>query len=149
MRRALLALPLLAAAALGHQTSSIRGTVRDATTAEPIQGMMLSVSPQPTGTSQRAETGADGTYSVSGLAAGVYNVTLVGTADRNRITRTARLAAGAELSRFDFESTRSRRASVSGVVLDEEGKPVPGLLIRLLSQRYAFGFLTYPVMASA
>lgn len=62
----LLLTPLSAAA----QTGSIRGTVTDASTQEPLVGAGVLVQ----GTEQGAATGLDGTFRIDGLAAGTYRL---------------------------------------------------------------------------
>lgn len=60
---------------LTHNLGTITGTITDHSTGQPIQGACVTVTPVGGKALVPVHTAADGTYTVSGLPAGTYNVT--------------------------------------------------------------------------
>jgi TonB-linked SusC/RagA family outer membrane protein len=95
-----LALALLASPALGQGTGIIRGRISDAATGAPLAGVQVRVE----GTAIGAETGTDGTYTITGVGRGsqVVSTRRVGYAPQRLAVTVPEAGAAAQ----DFELGR-------------------------------------------
>ena len=76
------------------QNGRIRGVVRDAS-GDPLAGVGVRATNQRTGLSSRATTAGDGSYTISGLAAGTYTVYVKAVA---KPSLTNKMSSGAQLT---------------------------------------------------
>lgn len=93
-----LLLLVLAAEATVAQDGSIRGRVTDARTGEPLPGVNVVI----TGTTRGAATAPDGTYAITGLRGGDYNVQATFIGYETRLYTGIRVRPG-EVTRLDIE----------------------------------------------
>lgn len=101
---------------------SIMGVVRDRD-GNPVPGAVVSLDQGAT----TADTGPDGTYTLSAVPDGVYTVTAtcrgVGTGQRDLVMVTAGNPATADIV------LGGDLGAIAGTVLDEQGKPLPGVVV--------------------
>jgi hypothetical protein len=67
----------------------------------------------------------------------------------SRTFRSVQLAPGGKLTGIDLELKVPHKVFVSGTVVDEDSKPLPGMLVRLVSRQYGYGVLSYGYVATA
>jgi hypothetical protein len=105
----------------------IFGTVVHAGDQQPLDGARISVSPHDeNGDSGRTISAADGSYSVDGLAPGLYDVVAERDANIRSETRGVALGAGERL-KLGFELAGV--GSVTGHVNNKDGRPIEGAVI--------------------
>ncbi len=107
---------------------TIRGTLRDAMTGQPVEGMAVAASMRPASASNYGrETGADGTYELHGMALeGTLKVSAlnVGSGPYLDARKELLITGDSRPKPIDFSLERGIR--VWGQVLDENGMPVEG-----------------------
>ena len=86
------------------------------------------------------ETDGDGRYRLEGLAPGSYRVAAFGFESGGHATAEVEVVAG--VNRLDLRLTRKSQASVSGRVLDPDGKPVAGAAVQLAKESSSSGVTT-------
>lgn len=105
--------------------AAISGFVRDAR--GPIAGAIVSVSPyNATGDLGRALSAADGSYRVTGLPPGSYDV-VADAAEHGRMMKRAITVRTAEEAKVDLQLGHD--GGIEGRVLDDQGSPIVGALI--------------------
>ncbi len=140
----------------GHQSSAvtkkssprsgqISGHVYSAETGAPLAKAVVSLSSQEDGNSQETasvQTGPDGSFSFSALVAGKYDVSVercgfvtqsyeAASTSSGDSDDAISLAAGQRLEGIDFQLQRG--GVISGTVTDQDGEPVPGLLVQAMA----------------
>ncbi len=135
------ALLMLAAAAMGRaqqaqppradeKPASVAGEVRNAISGMPVERAHISLRRYNNGGWDKygALTNAEGKYTISGIPAATYQVTLdrVGYVAPLEVTRNALLLRAGE-KKDDFKVKLVPVGAVSGRVLDAEGQPVEGI----------------------
>lgn len=117
------------------QTYSLSGTVRDSETNEPVAGVLVSIAP-----GFIATTGADGTYSFTGLPPGEYTLTPAKDGGIDAVysfqpsSRTVTL--GADTTGQDFVARREVKSYlVSVVVRDRSGAAIPGITVLFIGDQ--------------
>lgn len=107
---------------------TIRGTLRDAKTGEPVEGMGISADVRGNSSSSYfRDTGKDGKYEIHGLPLeGKLRIAALNTGDGAYLDarKELLLSGDEEPGHVDFSLDRGVR--VSGTVLDENGDPVKG-----------------------
>lgn len=116
------------------RTCTIRGTVRDAGSGEPLAGVRI----QGFGKGASSTTDSQGKFKVDGLAAGrntlmVFPQSLVYSYERRQLF----LMPGEEIGNLDFELKKN--PVLSGRVLDKNGRPVVGITVVARPISYLFG----------
>lgn len=107
--------------------ATIFGIVVHAGDQQPLEGARIAVSPHDeNGDSGRTISAADGTYSVDGLAPGLYDVVAERDANIRSETRGVALGAGQRL-KLGFELAGV--GSAFGHVTNKEGRPIEGAVI--------------------
>jgi hypothetical protein len=153
--RVLLAMIVAVGAALAQPaaqsesaTASIGGLVRDALTGVPIPDARIVVSDPSDPSKRPVAVSADsaGRYEAKGLAGGKLQVSasapfrLAGPR-YNTAARNITLSSGQRLAAADLVLTP--RPVISGTVTDENGEPVPSVIVYLVEREYVFGVLRY------
>jgi hypothetical protein len=115
-------------------TYSISGIVLDQATLLPVSGMPIYATAA-TGRIVQATTDDSGNYILRGLSQGRYQMSTGGQSYHP----TARMVAveGVNVTGVEFRLARS--ASLSGTVLDQDGKPVPNVSVSVFSENYHRG----------
>jgi 5-hydroxyisourate hydrolase-like protein (transthyretin family) len=116
------------AAAAFAQDAAIDGTVRDSVTRATVPGVALELTGPDT--ARTAVTNAKGEYRFENLASGVYKMkfTMPGYLGADvRGPSTVTLTKPGQTAHIPLEITPFAR--LEGVVLDEEGRPLPGVMV--------------------
>ncbi|MEM1094579.1 MAG: carboxypeptidase-like regulatory domain-containing protein [Bacteroidota bacterium] len=103
-----------------ESTASITGTVQDAATGAPIQGVLVQAE-GPGGTNSTF-TSTSGSYTLTNMVPGAYDV--VATAEGYGETRNPVVAEATQPAQLDL-SLAADQARVVGQVLDPAGQPLP------------------------
>ena len=105
----------------------LEGRVVEKSSGGPVQGVHVDVSPyEASGDLGRAVTDAEGHFSVSALAPGVYDVVASAPGYSQSLRRGVTLTQG---ERFPLEITLKRTGSVEGSVKDAAGRPLQGVRV--------------------
>ena len=149
MRRAivisLLGLLMATARALPRQqpTGVIEGTVVRSDTGKPIQGVYVGLSGPSAQQSVTTETGADGKFSFKSLNAGTYRVLATRSgfvrheyAQRNLNGWGGPIVLSASQTFKDAVLRMTPTGTVTGRILDENGRPATGAPVQLLRVAY-------------
>lgn len=140
---------LFGAFGLAAQTGEVSGIVVDQTTGAPLGGAQVTIALRDqvgpgAGTRPGATavlTGAEGKYKFENLAPGDY---VVQARLSGYFSGPGVLLTIEEGERLEAQPLRLTPPSVvSGVVLDEEGKPAPGVQVQLLARRVSRGEVFY------
>ena len=110
---------------------TITGTVRlGSSSGTPLAGICVSASSS-SGSFGNAETGIDGTYRIVGLATGRYQILFQAQCSNegNYVAATATASATAGQVTSGVDGVMQPGAQISGVVTNEQGKPVANLCI--------------------
>jgi hypothetical protein len=133
-------------------TGSIRGTVIDARTSQPLNGATVALhSLQGSGEWNSVTTGPDGRFSFAGLGAGRYSLTasrngyLDSAEGRRRpladlaamSATTVSLTAGQEVDDVVLRLTPT--GVIAGRIINERDEPMPGVQVQTLKSSYANG----------
>jgi sarcosine oxidase gamma subunit len=121
-------------------TTTISGTVRDASTGAPITEASVTL----TGSSSqlRAMVDSEGRYTLSGVQPGYYSISAsVGFGPYHYQDKTVTVSAGQSRIPVDFKL--QAQGQISGKVLDENKEPVPGVQVVLVAREYRSGALRY------
>ncbi len=110
---------------------TISGTILDSENSNPIEGAIIVLE----GTTYTATTGVDGTYLITDIYPGTYDVTA--TADEyNSETKTDQEVISGETTVIDFSLIRIP-GTISGTILDSENSnPIEGAIIVLEGTTY-------------
>jgi hypothetical protein len=131
---------------VGDLGGSIGGVVKEVGTGAPIPGAVVFVMAE----SKRLATETDqwGRYTLRDLPSGKHDVIAQATAAGGRREMKAiELSRGQELSSLNFALDLT--AAVSGVVLDDEKKPIAGATVWLVKREYQLDVLGYFLAAKA
>jgi 5-hydroxyisourate hydrolase-like protein (transthyretin family) len=134
-------------------TGSIRGTVIDSKTGQPLNGATVALhSLQGSGEGNSVTTSADGRFSFAGLGAGRYGLSashngyLDSAGDRGRPLAdlasksgmTISLTAGQEIDDVVLRLTPT--GVIAGRITSERDEPMPGVQVQTLKSSYANGY---------
>jgi hypothetical protein len=127
--------------------ASISGTVRDKATGQPLANFIVTTSLSNPYREVQSTTDAQGRYQLAGLPPGKYRIDAHGA--EHFLPQTTRFAtvAGQNLDNIDVRIPVD--ATVSGKIVDENGEPVPGGEINLVSREYYLGAAGYFYKSSA
>lgn len=137
------------------ETASLRGTVRDVHSGEPIPGVIVHVNTTAMtfqgggfvvapGADERgmATTDEHGRYALSGIPAGSRSVRAFNP--KGVFTTSGRfLDLRAGETREDFDIRIENPATIVGRVLDENGEPLAGASVSVVAQEYYLGAARY------
>ncbi|WP_270181050.1 MSCRAMM family protein [Alkalihalobacillus sp. CinArs1] len=120
--------------ALGEAAASISGTVRSATTEEPISEATISVFDEEGVLVGDTFTDENGAYTIGNLSAGTFTVA-ADAIDYLEDRQVVVLAAGEERQGVDFALRPGEDGGIAGRVTDRgTGVPIDGVLIRLYNE---------------
>lgn len=107
---------------------TIRGTLRDAKTGQPVEGMAVHASMRPTSASNYVrETGPDGKYEIHGMSLeGTLKVSALNVGSGPYLDARKELLVTGDSSPGAIDLSLDRGTRVWGKVLDENGEPVEG-----------------------
>ena len=110
----------------------IAGSVRSATTGEPLRSALISLhlSSTPRGFSRTTTSGLQGGFVFLGLPAGQYNLTVRKSGYRTPRGSAARLTLRDEQQVSNLVFQLWPQGAISGRVVDSEGEPVPEAQVR-------------------
>ena len=110
----------------------IAGSVRSATTGEPLRSALISLhlSSTPRGFSRTTTSGLQGDFVFLGLPAGQYNLTVRKSGYRTPRGSAARLTLRDEQQVSNLVFQLWPQGAISGRVVDSEGEPVPEAQVR-------------------
>ena len=110
----------------------IAGSVRSATTGEPLKSALISLhlSSAPRGFSRTTTSGLQGDFVFLGLPAGQYNLTVRKSGYRTPRGGAARLTLRDEQQVSNLVFQLWPQGAISGRVVDSEGEPVPEAQVR-------------------
>ena len=129
-------LALAQSSPIDQPTASISGVVRDKVTKQPLANYVVDTSGN-----RRVTTDSSGKYRLSGLPPGTYRIDV--QASERFLSQATRMIvlAGQDLDNINIDVPID--GSISGRVLDENGEPVPGLWVQLVSHEYYLGSAGY------
>ncbi len=113
--------------------AGISGRVVAAGTKLPLKGILVQLSPVGSTASEFDSTDEEGKYEFQGLPAGSYRLSArlwYDSYETKRGEREITLASGEKLPGVRLELDPGRLVTVSGLVVDDEGKPVPAAEVR-------------------
>lgn len=129
-------------------TGSISGTVKDAATQNPIEGVSVSINPYSNqGNSGSSTTNSSGNFTVSGLTAGSYRIYFLAPGNSDYVSTYfggASYQNASQVSLLPGENKTSINTnlilgqSISGVVTDESGVPITNAHISVDTTDFSF-----------
>jgi protocatechuate 3,4-dioxygenase beta subunit len=119
---------------------SIEGVVVDETTGAPVEGMNVSANDTKPRTAggyvqpHMATTKKDGTFALTGLAEGTFNVVASLTWNESRINYQQKSVNGVAAGTKDLRVQVAPGVSITGTVKDEAGKPAGGANVQAMAK---------------
>jgi len=126
------------------QDGSIEGKLLDAQTGRPLPNVELLI--LISGVGKPLKTAADGSYSVTDLAAGAYFLTMSYTSGYSTNGRRLNLLGGQHLTGIDVKAVKA--AVLAGRLLDPDKRPVAGASVQARVPAYLNGRLSSSVMST-
>ncbi|MEV5079221.1 S8 family serine peptidase [Streptomyces sp. NPDC056159] len=117
---------LAAVAGAPRSAATVTGTVTDQASGLPVSGITVAAANDTT--KRQVTTGPDGTYRLT-LAAGTYSLTLSGYGYKSATQTGFTVTTGQQITQ-DFGLTTVPAHAVTGTVLDVNGKPLAGAIVR-------------------
>ncbi len=121
------------------QNAAISGTVKDASTGQPVAGYTVFTFQ---GKGWQSTTDPNGRYRLADIPPGSYTISARAGAQFGPTSNTRRVRlAGRDLDNIDFRVVRD--GAISGSVVDEYKEPVPDTMVYLVSREYYLGNIGY------
>ncbi|HEY2842708.1 MAG TPA: carboxypeptidase regulatory-like domain-containing protein [Bryobacteraceae bacterium] len=132
------------AQAAPSSTGSIRGTVRDFATGDPLPGAQIRASVNPAKPVLQLVADEQGRYELLDVDPGRISLGATPRSDTQGTPfsiRVIALASGQNLTGVDIKIRA--QAEIAGKIIDEDNQPVPGVAVQLVSREYSLGAVRY------